>query len=217
MAEVYLMAKLTREEVVQRAYYAYPLCCYVYDTAGMFTGYQIDTKYGKKYPMDCSAFVAWCWGWSKRTTTADLWASSMCVRGVQAGATIEEAFPGITPGDALIKRKTTTGHTGIYVGNNTFIHASTSDWASLPPCGVGLGYGVRTWMGYVKYDNDNSFDYDPDTEDPVTKPNPEWEHVPEEYPTWANGDLDRNANLKAMNKRYIRNYKLCKYMRKGGL
>lgn len=211
------MAKLTREEVVQRAYYAYPLCCYVYDTAGMFTGYQIDTKYGKKYPMDCSAFVAWCWGWSKRTTTADLWASSMCVRGVQAGATIEEAFPGITPGDALIKRKTTTGHTGIYVGNNTFIHASTSDWASLPPCGVGLGYGVRTWMGYVKYDNDNSFDYDPDTEDPVTKPNPEWEHVPEEYPTWANGDLDRNANLKAMNKRYIRNYKLCKYMRKGGL
>ena len=72
-------------------------------------------------------------------------------------------------------------------------------------------------MGYVKYDNDNSFDYDPDTEDPVTKPNPEWEHVPEEYPTWANGDLDRNANLKAMNKRYIRNYKLCKYMRKGGL
>lgn len=211
------MAKLTREEVVQRAYYAYPLCCYVYDTAGMFTGYQIDTKYGKKYPMDCSAFVAWCWGWSKRTTTADLWASSMCVRGVQAGATIEEAFPGITPGDALIRRKTTTGHTGIYVGNNTFIHASTSDWASLPPCGVGLGYGVRTWMGYVKYDNDNSFDYDPDTEDPVTKPNPEWEHVPEEYPTWANGDLDRNANLKAMNKRYIRNYKLCKYMRKGGL
>ena len=211
------MAKLTREEVVQRAYYAYPLCCYVYGTAGMFTGYQIDTKYGKKYPMDCSAFVAWCWGWSKRTTTADLWASSMCVRGVQAGATIEEAFPGITPGDALIRRKTTTGHTGIYVGNNTFIHASTSDWASLPPCGVGLGYGVRTWMGYVKYDNDNSFDYDPDTEDPVTKPNPEWEHVPEEYPTWANGDLDRNANLKAVNKRYIRNYKLCKYMRKGGL
>lgn len=211
------MAKLTREEVVQRAYYAYPLCCYVYGTAGMFTGYQIDTKYGKKYPMDCSAFVAWCWGWSRRTDTGTLWGSSMTVKVRASGATIEEAFPGITPGDALIRRAGETGHTGIYVGNNTYIHASTSEWYKLPPCGVGISTGPRTFMGYVKYDNDSSFDYDPDTENPVTKPNPEWDHVPETPPTYMNGDLDYNANVKALNKRYIRNYKLCKYMRKGGL
>lgn len=211
------MAKLTRNDVVARAYNIYPQCAYVKEGNGLFTGAKVQTSEGLKYTTDCSAFVAWCWGWSKRTDTGSLWNSSMCVKVKQSGQTIEDAFPGIIAGDALIRRSGDTGHTGIYVGNNTYIHAATSLWYKLPPCGVGIVHGVGTFMGYVKFDNTSSFDYDPAEEDPVTKPNPEWTHVPEQSPTYMNGDLDYNAYVRYLNRRYIRNYKRCKFMRKGGL
>jgi hypothetical protein len=224
------LAKLTRNQIVERAIVMLGKCAYTpagkpangftsANADGIFTGETIPTSAGPKLTTDCSAYVAWCWGKSGRTSTADLVAGAYGTPIRKTGSTgiIEKDYPGIQPGDILVRRSGGSGHTAIYIGSNTYAHASTSHWNTSKPFGVGVDTG-SDFTYYISYDPSMSFDYDPDTEDPINKVNPPPVIiVPEANPYGYNGDYKYIGTIKAMNRRYIRNYKKCKYMRKGGL
>lgn len=224
------MAKLTRNQVVERAIVMLGKCAYTparepangftsANADGIFTGETIPTSAGPKLTTDCSAYVAWCWGKSGRTSTWYLMQGTYGTPIKQTNATgiIEQDFPGIQPGDILVRYSGGHGHTGIYIGSNTYAHASTSHWGGSKPFGMGVDTGTD-FTHMVSYDPSMSFDYDPDTEDPINKVNPPPVIIiPEVKPQGYNGDYSYIARIKCMNRRYIRNYKLCKYMRKGGL
>lgn len=224
------MAKLTRNEVVERAIVMLGKCAYTpwhewangfyaQTAAGIFDGETIQTSAGPKLTTDCSAYVAWCWGKSGRTSTEILMNGGYGTPIPQSKSThvIEQDFPGIQPGDILVRRSGKHGHTAIYIGENKYAHASTSHWSSSKPFGMGVDIG-NDFTHFISYDPSMSFDYDPDTEDPITKVNPPPVIIdPEVKPQGYNGDYSYIQSIKALNRRYIRNYKLCKYMRKGGL
>lgn len=224
------MAKLTRNQVVERAIVMLGKCAYTpagewangfksANADGIFTGETINTSAGPKLTTDCSAYVAWCWGKSGRTSTLLLMQGTYGTPIKQSYATgiIEQDFPGIQPGDILVRRSGGHGHTAIYIGDNTYAHASTSHWGGDKPYGMGVDKGTA-FTHFISYDPSMSFDYDPDTEDPIDKVNPPPVIIePEVKPQGYNGDYTYIGHIKALNRRYIRNYKLCKYMRKGGL
>lgn len=214
------MAKLTREEVVQRAMSVISECSYEYG-ANDLRNYPSGKRSDGFWHTDCSAYAGWCWGSSARMTSATFIASSNFRRVRQAGSTIEECYPGITAGDALVRSAGyaghSSGHVAIYIGNNTIVHCSGSK--SLPHgCGYAKGATalMGDYIGYVSYDPSTSFDYDPDIEDPITKPQvPPVDNGQEPSPPFMNGQYDDAKNMYLLQRRYIRNYKLCKFMRHG--
>lgn len=178
------MAKPTRDEVLARAYEAYPKCGYVYGGyygegrhAGLVNGRGDWVSGGPYIACDCSGFIDWAWGIGQHDLSGS-WGPVGAPKGngkyggqvgryhPKSGNTgiIEQDMPGIQPADVLWK----SGHVGLYVGNNTVLELYTSDWAASPTGrGAMQSTGSARWSGYTSYDGDFSADYDPDAEPPL--------------------------------------------------
>lgn len=124
------------------------------------------TPSGEYIACDCSGFTSCCWNTegkygSSAWTTGGKFGSNYRPKTGNTGI-IEQDFPGIQEGDVLWKYK----HVGLYVGNNTTLQLSQSNWPRTPNGhGGGIFTGSQEFEGYVSYDGTFSADYDPDDED----------------------------------------------------
>lgn len=174
-----LIAKLTRQDVVDRAYNIYPLSGYIFQAvwwgsnpqvrcAKDANGYGYVTPSGPYVATECSGYTSWCWGLTEKMNTTGLAPggrySQEYITKVGNSIVLEECFPGIVYGDMLWRQ----GHVGIYVGNNTYLHASSTNWNSTTS-----GHGMSNTQGNksnfthcLKFDSQYSGSYDPEIEDP---------------------------------------------------
>lgn len=190
----------SRQQVVERAVSYFPKIAYIW---GGFPG--TNTKCwcmndgttqtsssghggvnsGPYIASDCSGYVSWCWFQRSHIGTG-YWIEAMGRYHPRAnlGNTFEECFPGIQPGDAVIRQKyytnpvtgyqyTSSGHIGIYIGNNTVLHCSSSHWkGTTSQHGMSNTQGTKSicagYQGYTSWDETEGEPYDPDeVPDPV--------------------------------------------------
>lgn len=179
---------------------------------------------------DCSGYVSWCW-FKRSHVGTGYWISSVGRYHPRAtnGNTFEESFPGIQPGDAVIRERyyvnpvtgypyNSSGHIGIYVGNNTILHCSSNHWqGTTSKHGMSRTQGDKSvcagYQGYTSWDDTEGTPYDPDdVDDPVN----DWNNtdgLPGE-PTTPNKFMDSGAFLPwVYNQQYIKKYKKMKHYR----
>lgn len=124
---------------------------------------------------DCSGFTSCCWNTNGKKGSAAWSYNGEFARNYRAksGNTgiIEQDFVGIQEGDVLWRGQwdsdgSYSGHVGLYVGNNTTLQLSQSNWPETPnKHGGGIFTGSQNFLGFCSYDGTFSAYYDPDDED----------------------------------------------------
>lgn len=199
----------SREQVVARAVEYFDKCCYSWggfpgtntkqycirlpsggaDTTGNPNcppATQENIVSGPWIGSDCSGYTSWCWYMRSHVGTR-YWIGTVGMNRYRVrtviGNTFEESFPGIQPGDCLIREigyrnpltgnKYKTGHIVLYVGNNTILGCSQRDWsATSSKHGMHRQTGNKSviagYQGFTIWDNSEGVPYDPDEiDDPV--------------------------------------------------
>lgn len=232
----------SRDQVVQRAVDYFDKIAYIWGgfpgtntqcwcmndgtTQTSSSGHQ-GVNSGPYIASDCSGYTSWCWFMKSHNTTG-YWIPRRINR-VKNGNTFEESFPGIQPGDVVVRdhwhvnpvtnyNYGSTGHVGIFVGNNTVLHCSTSNWQrTTSKHGMSRTIGTPAtcagYSGYVKWDDTEGTPYDPDDiDDPVNGWNntdglPGQTTTPDEF-------MDSGGFLPyVFQSQYIKRYKKMKHYR----
>lgn len=202
------MATPTRQQVVERAQYYFDRCAYIWGgfpgtntrcwcmndgTTQTSQNGHGGVKSGPYIASDCSGYTSWCW-FLRSHVGSGSWISGQFSSNykdrTKLGDTFEESFAGIQIGDVLARpygyRNPVTGafhktgHVAIYIGNNTILHCSTSNWKNSTSLhGMSRNVGNKSicagYQGVCSYDSSWSEDYDP-------------EEIPDPVPDWNQSD-----------------------------
>lgn len=223
---------LTRDEVVARALNIFPDCYYVWGGYPNHVTY-CESKGGLYHatgrPSDCSGFCSWAWGLgshyhSSTWSQPGLFGRNYVRRARNTGS-LSERFPGISPGDVLVRWQGSPssdnyqGHVALYIGNNQLAECYTGHWEnSINRHGTRISSESFNFMGYTRYEEAFSGTYDDEEEDPITFGfTAGGQTVPSgpannPFPDGSPGDI---SDWESMNQwQYVRRYQLCKYMRR---
>lgn len=219
------MAKVTRDDVVERAFNIFDKCGYIW---GAWPGTkptqycQYNAAQGKGViassgyiATDCSGFTSWAWAldykrgsWSWGPDGEFSSGGKYRARANTQTQTYEALFPGIQKGDVLWR----SGHVALYIGNNEIMEASTGKWLATP-----TGRGMRrtstnfNFSGFCTFDGTFSVDYNPgnidintdNVSDGVLGPNP--------APTDMSSD---DLYIRFHDRQYLKRYSMFKEWRR---
>lgn len=228
--------EVTSADVLARAEYIFPLCGYYWGgnpatesqcALGNNGESYLTGRKGTPYAADCSGFVSWCWGFHTRAfNTHDMKYESrwMFTPKIASTGIIEQDMPSIKPGDALVRNNGKSGHTAIYIGNNTYLHASTSKWRNKPPTGMGRDKGTGTFEGFCPFDGRRVPEYDANKTDIVTDnvsdgtqgeyPNPPFPNQTDDQLPHNDISADQDLMAAIIRGQYTKKYSLCKHLRR---
>ncbi len=187
------------------------------------------SAYGR--PSDCSGFISWAWGLGSHYNSSTWNMSGLFGAAYENrnpnGSTISEVFPGIQPGDVLVRWQgsqsagTYQGHVALYIGNNQLAELYTGRWRRTEN-----NHGSRitstnlNFMGYTKYSESFSGTYDDEEDDWLTFGFTGGGSVPSgpqnaPFPDGSPGDISDAEAMFYGNWQYTKKYSLMKAYRRG--